>query len=133
MTRTVHDAIAAAERLLPGIPAPDGESDPRWQAIIEVEEFLPSNPNEIWPFIRRWGSHEDDDLRAAIATCLLEHLLEDHFEIFFTKVEQAVKDSPLFADTFLRCGRFGQAKEPANTARFTQLTRLARELNMKSR
>ena len=47
MTNTVHEAIEAAERLLPGVAAPDGELDPRWQAIIEVEGFIETDPEEI--------------------------------------------------------------------------------------
>jgi hypothetical protein len=75
MTDTVHEAIEATERLLPGVAAPDGELDPRWQAIIEVEGFIETDPEEIWHFIRRWGCDESEDLRRAIATCPLEDLV----------------------------------------------------------
>jgi hypothetical protein len=86
---TVQESIAAAEKILPGQPAPAGENDPRWQAIIEISHFVPQEPNAIWPFVLKWGSHEDADLRAAIATCLLEHLLEHHFDLIFPRVETA--------------------------------------------
>jgi hypothetical protein len=76
---TVHDAIAAAERILPGDAAPDNAKDPRWQAIIEIGHFVSAEPEAIWPFVLKWGSYEDEDLRTAIATCLLEHLMEFHF------------------------------------------------------
>jgi hypothetical protein len=36
---TVRQAILEAEAILPGRAAPEGESDPRWQAIIAVSEF----------------------------------------------------------------------------------------------
>ncbi len=72
---SVEDALSAAERLLPGVPAPKGATDERWQAIIPVGYFVEDEPEAIWPFVLKWGSHEQDDLRAAIATCLLEHLL----------------------------------------------------------
>jgi hypothetical protein len=49
-------ALVAAERLL---PAPDGTEDPRWQAIIEVGLFAKQEPEAIWPFVMKWGSHED--------------------------------------------------------------------------
>jgi hypothetical protein len=114
---TVHEAIAAAERLLPGVAAPDGELDPRWQAIIAVEEFIETDPEEIWRFIQQWGRHEDEDLRSAIATCLLEH----QFDEYFPRVEETVRADPLFADTFVRCWKLGEAKESANAERFDRL------------
>jgi hypothetical protein len=65
---TVQEAIAAAEKLLPGDAAPDGEIDPRWRAIIVVGEFIEDDPEAVWSFILRWGSSPDEDLRTAIAT-----------------------------------------------------------------
>jgi hypothetical protein len=121
--KAVHDVIAAAERILPGKEAPEGELDPRWQAIIEVGEFIETAPEEVWAFILRWGSHPDEDLRAAIATCLLEHLLDADFERFFPLVEERTLQEPLFADTFTKCWKFGQSRVPHNTARFDALRR----------
>jgi hypothetical protein len=40
---TVADAIAHAETILPGTAAPDGEKDPRWQAIIAVGSIHHAN------------------------------------------------------------------------------------------
>jgi hypothetical protein len=71
---TVDETLAVADQLLPGRPAPKG-IDARWQAIIQVATFAEREPEVIWPFVLKWGSHEDEDVRAAIATCLLEHLL----------------------------------------------------------
>jgi hypothetical protein len=119
--RDVYQVIAAAETLLPGMASPDNQPDPRWQAIIDVSEFLSDEPEAIWPFIVRWGSHPDEDLRSAVATCLLEHLLEHHFASFFPRTEDQVRQNPLFADTFSRCWEFGQACEPENAARFESL------------
>lgn len=117
----VHSAIMRAERLLPGVAALEGEKDPRWQSIIEVSEFIDSDPGAVWDFTLRWGCHIDPDLQAAIATCLLEHLLEDHFERFFPHVETAVRANENFAATFRVCSKFGQSEEPANSARFDRL------------
>ena len=84
----IDTAIARAESILPGVEAPDGvEEDPRWQAIIDIENHIESAPEPIWRFICRWGSHPDEDLRSAIATCLLEHLLEYHFQASFPLFE----------------------------------------------
>lgn len=117
----VWDAIASAERILPGQAATEEESDPRWQAIIKVEAFIQEEPDAIWSFIFRWGNSPDEDLRSAIATCLLEHLLEHHFSRVFPQVEEAARSNPLLADTFLKCWKFGQAKEEENAKRFDGL------------
>ena len=77
---SVQEAIGEAELLLPGVPADEDEPDPRWHAIIHVAEFLETDPEEVWAFACRWGTHEQEDLRGAIATCILEHLLDFDFE-----------------------------------------------------
>lgn len=114
-------AIARADALLPGRPAADGESDPRWQAILRVAEYVESDPEAIWSFVRRWGTHAQADLRMAIATCLLEHLLEHHFDLIFPRVESAALRGVRFASTFESCWSFGQATEPTRAARMRDL------------
>ena len=118
---TVQETLAAADKLLPGIPLPDGTEDPRWQAIIQVGMFVEHEPEVIWPFVLKWGSHEDDDVRTAIATCLLEHLLEYHFDLIFPRVEIATRSNAWFAKTTVQCWKFGKAKKPTRAARFDRL------------
>jgi hypothetical protein len=118
---TVQEAIATAEQILPGRAAPEGTEDSRWQAVIEIGNFVAQEPETIWPFVLKWGSHEDEDLRTAIATCLLEHLLEHHFDLLFPRVETAARSNAWFADTTGMCGKFGEAEEPARAARFDRL------------
>jgi len=122
----VHQAIAAAEVLLPGRPAPDGEEDPRWQAMIVIAEFLADDPEPICAFILRWGSYPDGDLQSAVASCLLEHLLQMHFAQFFPEVEAHVRRNAVFAETFSRCWKFGQADDAPNSARFDALLEFVR-------
>jgi hypothetical protein len=119
----VFEAIANAEAILPGRAAPEGEDDPRWQAIIQIEDFIPEEPEAVWAFILRWGGHADDDLRDAIATVLLEHLLEQHFEDYFPGVTKAARENTLFGEMFCRCWKFGQSKEKENAERFDRLKR----------
>ena len=118
---TVESAISDAEWRLPGTPAADNEIDPRWQAIIEVGEYVETDPDPIWSFVDRWGRNADADLRAAIAACLLEHLLEHHFDLIFPRVERAVVASTAFADCFARTWALGQSKLPTNLPRFDAL------------
>ena len=118
---SVSAAIREAEELLPGDPAPDGANDPRWQAIIAVSEFIEDHPEQVWEFAKRWGEHEQEDVRSAIATCILEHLLEQHFELLFGRIEAAAKANPRFMDTLRECARFGQCLVPKNSKRLDRL------------
>jgi len=118
---TAANAIAQAEALLPGVPAAEGEIDPRWQAIIAVGNFIEDDPEPVWSFIRRWGAAEDQDLRAAVATCLLEHLLDHHFDRFISRVEEAAHGSALFADTARSCW-LGPSEDAQRAARWNRLT-----------
>ena len=43
----VQRAIARAERILRGTPAPDGKRDRRWQAIIQVGQFIETQPEAV--------------------------------------------------------------------------------------
>jgi hypothetical protein len=118
----VWDTIAEVEAILPGQAAREEEEfDPRWQAIIRMGDFIQGEPEAVWAFVLRWGSHEDEDLRTAVATVLLEHLLEHHFERFFPRVTTAVQSNVFFGDTFARCSKFGQAKQGANGNLFDDL------------
>ena len=118
---TLEETITAAESILPDLAAPDGEADARWQAIIAVAEFIETEPEGVWAFARRWGAHPDDDLRMAISTCVLEHLLEYHFDVFFPRVEEAANTDRRFADTVTHCAKFGQSEEPPRAARLDRL------------
>ena len=124
---SVNDAVAAAERLLPGQEAQEGEVDPRWQAIIAVGEFVETEPEAVWTFISKWGASTDRDLRTAVATCLLEHLLEHHFDDYIVRVERLVREDPLFARTVTVCWKFGQSEEPGRAARLDRLVASIRE------
>ena len=117
--KTVAQAIAAAEKILPG--RKHRRDDPRWQAIIEIGEFIESHPEPIWEFVCRWGNHKQEDLRDAVACVLLEHLLEYHFASIFPRVESRTATDPLFADMFCRCWKFGQSEKSRNSQMFDKL------------
>ena len=119
----VNQAIRRAERLLPGKPRPDGKRDPRWQAIILVGDFIESDPLPVWEFAAKWGRHPSKDLRMAIATCLLEHLLEYHFDLIFPRIQEAVRQSKRFRATLGICAKCGQAEKARNSRRLDSLTR----------
>ena len=119
---SLENALQHATSLLPGTPSPEGQSDPRWKAIIRIADYyIETDPEPIWEFVRRWGACPLEDVRDAIACCLLEHLLEHHFERIFPRVEIAVREDPLFADTFSRCWQFGQAEAATASERWLRL------------
>jgi hypothetical protein len=117
----LQKAIERADRILPGKPAPDDQRDPRWQAIIKVGEHIEEHPLEVWRFARKWGVHASWDLRAAVATCLVEHLLEHHYGAIMPLVEDACGRSKRFADAVAMCWAFGQTLRGENQRRFEQL------------
>ena len=97
------------------------DEDRRWQAAIRLGELVHPEPDAVWPVVARWGTSDDSDTRMAIATCVLEHLLEHHFEMLFPRVEQLALADRRFADTVRSCWRFGQSAEAANGARLKAL------------
>ena len=118
---SVKEAIATAEKLLPGIPSPEGHLDPRWQAIIEVGEYIETDPQDVWLFIRKWGMSPSKDVRMAIATVLLEALLGYNFKGYFPLVREACRKSKRFATMFESAWKLGQADLADNSAAFDDL------------
>lgn len=115
----VETAIRLADTVLRArLSRTEGGPDPRWHAIIAVGAFLDSDPDRVWSFILEWGRNDDGDVRGAIGTCLLEHLLERHFDSFFERVVVAAEADANFADTVATCWKFGQATELEKSARF---------------
>ncbi len=99
-------------------------SDTRWQGAILVGEFCESHPDLVWPGVARWGCSRRADTRMAVATCILEHLLEYHFSPFFDRVAAAVRaGDSLLGDTLSSCWLFGQSELPTNKRRFHAFTR----------
>jgi hypothetical protein len=89
----------------------DPDNDCRWQAVIVVGEYVEDSPEEVWQVISQFGESQDEDMRVAIATVLLEHLLESHFDAYFPRLRERVQGgSLLLADTLSRCWAFGRAE-----------------------
>ena len=95
--------------------------DQRWKAAIQLGEFVERAPEAVWGLVAQWGCSDHEDTRAAVGTCVLEHLLEHHFESVFPRVEELALADARFADTFCWCWRFGQSDKPANAVRFESL------------
>jgi len=111
-------ALAAMRRRAEKFPLPqlftfaenlvkDPDNNCRWQAMIVIGEFIPSDPESVWRIVCQYGESTDEDMRTCVACVLLEHLLEHHFDLFYPKVEKLIKmGNELFIDTLSRCWVF---------------------------
>lgn len=118
-------AIAAAEKALTTRGISKERQRARWQAIGRVADFIETHPEEVWSFVDKWGRSRSKDVRMAVSTCLLEHLLEHWFDRFFPRIEDAVRSDHKFADTFSYCWEFGQTERAENRKRFKALQKIA--------
>lgn len=84
----------------------DADNDCRWQAMIIVGEFIDERPQEVWRIAEQYGCSPDDDMRAAVATVLLEHLIERRGATMKEKAQGLASRSELFADTLRMCATF---------------------------
>lgn len=54
----------------------DKDNDCRWQSLIVIGHYMDKRVKETWDIIIKYGNSEDEDMRSAIATILLEHFFE---------------------------------------------------------
>lgn len=131
--KNVHRAIATAERILPGREAKPGGHDPRWQAIIAVGEFIESDPIPVCDFAMKWARRRGRDLQGAISCCLIEHLLEHHFDLVLPRMRTAARENARVAAHFIGLWKspfqFGQAQQPANVRKLKRLDSELRRLH----
>ena len=99
-----------------------GVESMRWAAAAAAGELVASRPWDVWRLVLRHGASEDEDTRAAVATCMLEHLLESHFDTFFPLIENHIRSGGiLLGDTLRRCWKLGIAERPENAKRWDRL------------
>lgn len=100
----------------------------RWAAAEAAGALVTSRPRAVWNLVLAHGASPIEDVRAAVATCMLEHLLEEHFNEYFSPLEQEVRSGNLLlGDTLRRCWKMGQAELPENSARWDELVTFSRE------
>jgi len=96
-----------------------------------VAEFIESHPEQVCEFALKWMRLARGlDLPAALHCCLVEHLLEHHFDIVLPMFQRAALTNLRVADYFYPYSpnfQLGQAELPRNAAR---LKRLASELEL---
>ncbi len=96
------DAAIDRVRATLACPFAERDEDPRWQAVIDLGEYLQSEPERIWSFIEELHEPQDEDLRSALATCLLEHLTEE-YPTYRAKAEHLAARSPEFRQMLEMC------------------------------
>ncbi len=96
--------------------------DQRWEAAAQLTDFATSKPYLVWPIVVRLGSSADEDLRQAVATCILEHVLEHYFVKYFPLLEKEIeRGNPNLRDTLKLSWKLGQAETPENAKRWDKL------------
>lgn len=96
----------------------------RWKGAELAGALIEESPHLAWQLVLRFGRSENEDVRAAVATCVLEHLLEVKFDEFFPLLERELQETdPLLEDTFRLCWKLGVATEPRRSARWDELLR----------
>lgn len=93
-----------------------------WKGAELLGEHAEHNPDAIWSLVVKHGSATSPEVREAIATCVLEHILEHHFEPYFSDIESRVNagDNSLL-QTLALCWKLGQAEVPENSCRWDKL------------
>jgi len=105
---------------------PDRSTYIRWQALLMFGQHAERHPDEIWPSVLKWGTVQNRDIRQGVACCILEHVLEHHFDPYFDRALSHIAcGHRRFAYTLAYCWRFGQAGSPLNAQRFDSFKRAA--------
>lgn len=82
----------------------DPDNNCRWQSLFVIADLIESEPDLVWDVICEFGDSDDDDMRTATATVLLEHLLDYDFERYFPKVQHQIRNKRYrFIDTLGSC------------------------------
>jgi hypothetical protein len=96
----------------------------RWNAAVAAGELIAVRPLDVWSIVKKYGSIDNPDLRTAVATCILEHLLEHHFDDFFPLLDREIESgNHLLGETFSQCWKFGQSELPQNSLLWDKLQR----------
>ena len=81
----------------------DSDNNCRWQSLIIIGEYLDKYPDYIFKIIIKYGSSKDEDMRTAVATILLEHLLEKDFKKYFNLYKNLSTNNYYLLDTLSKC------------------------------
>ena len=83
----------------------DLDNNCRWQALILIGEFTESRAEAVWRIAEKYGLDENEDMRAAVATVLLEHLIAHHAK-YRRRAEKLAGTDERFRQTLDMCWDF---------------------------
>lgn len=108
----------------------DQDNDCRWQSLIVIGEFIENHPEDIWSIVLEHASNSDEDMKTALATILLEHLLEHHFDNFVPKLRREIVDGKnlAVAKVLAKCWVFGNTAT-TNWSEIQYLLKLAQQMS----
>ena len=89
----------------------DPDDHCRWQALLVIAEFAEEAPEAVWEIVLKQGSAANAEQRSAVATALLERLLEHHYDAYIDRMKSEIEQGNRnLTDTLRRCWMFGGAK-----------------------
>jgi len=96
-----------------------------WLAATVLSYFVEKYPAQLLRIIRSVAQDSSDDQRTALAKCILEHLMENHFDDVINMVSQETDAELRYAlvDILARCWPFGEAEKKSNWERVESLVR----------
>lgn len=98
---------------------PDRSTHVRWQSLLILGYYAESHPAELWPIVAKWGCDRRDDVRMGVSVCVLENILEHHFDPYFEKSLELINlGNRRFASTLRSCWISHSAIPPRLRKRF---------------
>jgi hypothetical protein len=82
-----------------------------WSACALLSHFVEQEPGRLLRVVRHFSEAATSEQRAALGKCILEHLLEWHFDLAIHAIRAETDQSVRFAmvDVLSRCWPFGEA------------------------
>ena len=97
-------------------------TDKIWQESIALNENISDSPNEVWQtIVEALDLTKNGDTIAAIATCLLEHLLEQDFTWFGSVAERVQRGDDKLLYALSVCSKFGESTKAENSSRWNRM------------
>ncbi len=93
----------------------DRHEDVRWRALTLLGDYTDpcglQAPQKLWPVVERLGASRSAGLRSGVACCVLEHLLEHHFDEYYPRVREKIEAGDRkMLEMLATCHPFGQAE-----------------------
>ena len=97
-----------------------------WERVWEIAGAMGDDaltrPNAIWDDVASALRYAEDDGITAIASCILEHVLENSFDEYIGRVEAEIASGNRnMLEALKRSWKFEQAKTSANSERWDRI------------